>query len=48
MVVEATLNTGAVPKELSSDAGYYSARAMDELHALELGLFIAPEKTRHG
>ena len=25
MVVVATLNTGAVPKELSSDAGYYSA-----------------------
>lgn len=25
MVEGATLNTGAVPKELSSDAGYYSA-----------------------
>ena len=34
MVVVATLNTGAVPKELSSDAGYYSARAVEELCAL--------------
>ena len=48
MVKKVTLNTGAVPKELSSDAGYYSAKTMDELHALEVGLFIAPEKTRHG
>ena len=27
MVEETTLNTGEVPKELSADAGYYSARA---------------------
>ena len=48
MVKKVNLNNGAVPKELSSDAGYYSARAMDELHALEVGQIIAPEKTRHG
>ena len=48
MVVVATLNTGAVPKELSSDAGYYSARAVEELRALEVDQFIAPEMTRHG
>ena len=34
MMVEVTLNTRAVPKELSSDAGYYSARAAEELCAL--------------
>jgi hypothetical protein len=34
MVMEATLNARAVPKDLSSDAGYYSARAMEELRAL--------------
>ena len=37
-----------MPKEVSADAGYYSARAVDELHALGVDPFIAPEKTRHG
>ena len=40
------MNTGAVPKELSSDTDYYSARAVDELHALRVDPFNAPEKTR--
>ena len=48
MVEETTLNTGAVPKELSADAGYYSARAVEELCALGVDPFIAPERTRHG
>ena len=48
MVAEATLNTGEVPKELSADAGYYSARAVEELCALGVDPFIAPERTRHG
>ena len=48
MVVVATLNTGAVPKELSADAGYYSAKAVDELCALGVDPFVAPEMTRHG
>jgi hypothetical protein len=29
MVMEATLNARAVPKDLSSDAGYYSARMVE-------------------
>ena len=48
MVEEAIENTGAVPKELSADAGYYSAKAVDELCALGVDPFIAPERTRHG
>ena len=48
MVEETTLNTGEVPKELSADAGYYSARAVEELCALGVDPFIAPERTRHG
>ena len=48
MVAEATLNTGEVPKELSADAGYYSARAVEELCALGVNPFIAPDRTRHG
>ena len=48
MVEEAIENTGVVPKELSADAGYYSAKAVDELCALGVDPFIAPEKTRHG
>ena len=48
MVVEAIANVGTVPKEVSADAGYYSARAVEELYALGADPFIAPEKTRHG
>ena len=41
-------NTGAVPKEVSADAGYYSAKAVDGLYDLGVDPFVAPEKTRHG
>ena len=45
---EAIENTGAVPKELSADAGYYSAKAVEELCSLGTAPFIARERTRHG
>ena len=48
MIEEAIANTGAVPKEVSADAGYYSAKAVDELYALGTDPYVAPEKTRHG
>ena len=48
MIEETVSNTGAVPKEVSADAGYYSAKAVEELYVLGVDLFIAPEKTRHG
>ncbi len=48
MIEETVSNTGEVPKELSADAGYYSARAVEELCALGVDPFIAPERTRHG
>ena len=48
MVAEATLNTGEAPKELPNDSGYYSARAVEELCALGVDPFVAPEKTPHG
>ena len=32
----------------SIDAGYYSAKAVDELYALGVDPFVAPEQTRHG
>ena len=48
MIEQTVGNTGAVPKEVSADAGYYSARAVDELHALGVDPFNALEKTRHG
>ena len=37
-----------MPREVSADAGYYSAPAVADLHALGADPFIAPEKTRHG
>ena len=34
MIEETVSNTGEVPKEVSADAGYYSAQAVDGLYAL--------------
>ena len=48
MLQETIDNIGAVPREVSADAGYYSAQAVDELSALGVDPFVAPEKTRHG
>ena len=48
MMRETIDNTGAVPKEVSADAGYYSAKAVDDLQALGVDPFVAPEQTRHG
>ena len=48
MVEDTIDNVGTVPKEVSADAGYYSARAVEELYALGIDPFIAPDQTRHG
>jgi len=48
MIEEAIANVAAVPREVSADAGYYSAQAVTDLQALGADPFIAPEKTRHG
>ena len=47
MVEETLANVGAVPREVSADAGYYSAKAVDEMHALGVEPFVAPAQTRH-
>ena len=48
MVEETVGNLGMAPKEVSADAGYYSAKAVEDLHALGVDPFIAPDQTRHG
>ena len=48
MVEETIDNVGAVPKEVSADAGYYSAQAVEGLYRLCVDPFVAPERTRHG
>ena len=48
MIAETISNTGAVPKEVSADTGYYSANAVGDLHALGVDPLIAPEQARHG
>ena len=48
MIEQVIGNVGAVPKEVSADAGYYSAKAVEGLSALGVDPFIAPDKTRHG
>ena len=48
LVLEIEANTGSLPKEASADAGYYSAKAIEELYLLGVDPFIPPDKTRHG
>ena len=48
MLQETIDNVGAVPREVSAAAGYYSAQAVGELSALGVDPFVAPEQTRHG
>ncbi len=36
MIEQATLNVGTIPKEVSADAGYYSAKEVEELYALRM------------
>ena len=48
MMEETIDNVGAVPREVSADAGYYSAKAVGELYALGVDPFVAAEQTRHG
>ena len=48
MVEDTIDNVGTVPKEVSADAGYYPARAVEELYALGIDQFIAPDQSRHG
>ena len=48
MMEETIDNVGAVPWEVSADAGYYSVKAVGEIDALGVEPFIAPDQTRHG
>ena len=48
MIEETIRNTGVMPREVSADAGYYSAKVVDQLQALGVDPFVAPEQTRHG
>ena len=48
-MVEAVINNvGMAPREVSADAGYYSAQAVEGLYGLCVDPFVAPEQTRHG
>ncbi len=48
MMAETISNTGKVPREVSADVGYYSAKAVDGLQALGVDPYVAPEQPRHG
>ena len=48
MIEKTVENLGRAPKEMSADAGYYSAQAVGEVEAMGVEAFIAPDKTRHG
>ena len=50
MMEETIDNVGAVPREVSADAGYYSAKAVSRAlgRSGKCDPFVAPEQTRHG
>ena len=48
MVVGAIGNTGTVPREVSTDAGGYWAKAVEQIAAMGVDPYIARGKTRHG
>ena len=48
LVQEIKDNTGLLPTEASADAGYYSAKTIEELCLLGVDPFLPPDKTRHG
>ena len=48
MMEETADNVGAGPREVSTHADYYSAEAVDEIGALGVEPFVAPEQTHHG
>ena len=48
MVQEAIHNAGVAPREVSADAGYYSAQALDDFYALRVDPFVAPDPSRNG
>ena len=48
MIEETIGNVGTVPRDVSADAGYYTDMAVEELYAMGVDPFVAPEKTRHG
>ena len=48
MIEETISNTGVMPREVSADAGYYSAKAVDDLQELGVDPYVAADQTRHG
>ena len=48
MLEETMADVGTVPREAPVDAGYYSAKAVEELTARGVDPYVAPERTCHG
>jgi len=47
MIDQVKNNTGRLPQEMSADAGYFSAKAVNEITAQKVESFIPPDKIRH-
>ncbi len=47
MMEQVRHNTGQPPREMSADAGYFSAKAVREMTELGVEAFIPPDKVRH-
>ena len=47
-MLEEVISNGAAPREVSADAGYYPAQAVEGLYGLCVDPFVALEQTRNG
>jgi transposase len=48
MMKQVKENTGELPREMSSDAGYFSSEAVQNLTAEGVDVYMPPDKMRHG
>lgn len=47
MMQQVKENTGALPREMSADAGYFSSDEVTKLTAIGIDVYIPPDKMRH-
>jgi len=47
MMKQVKKNTGQLPREMSADAGYFSAKVVSEMNAMGVEAFIPPDKIKH-
>jgi len=47
MIVQVKANTGKLPRQMSTDAGYFSSEAVQNLTSDGIDVYMPPDKTKH-